>query len=338
MRRSRFSAGLAAFFAAISAVPAFAQGAEGEAEVRGAASTSESARFLLAPIGARNVGLGGAVVAARGDEEGALWNPASLAALGTSAAYVHVSNDFGTKTQVFGAVVRWRGLQAGLAYYHFDLGSISARDAANRDLGTIDLDDQALAVTLAHTLAGWIDLGLNYKLVRLRSACSGPCEAFDLGSTGHAFDLGTVLAPPALSGIAVGLLLRNVGPPIRFAENGPSDPLPSRLRLGVELDVPRLLRRGEGPQGELDVTVRGDLQQTFTEFDDLDGAVGLELGYRELLLLRGGYAWSAEGRTGPALGLGLRYAGLSLDFGRAFDDFSGFDSDAPFQLSLGFRF
>ncbi len=86
------------------------------------------------------------------------------------------------------------------------------------------------------------------------------------------------------------------------------------------------------------ILVQGDLQQTVTEFDDLDGYLGAEVSLRRLLFVRGGFAWTAAGRTGPALGIGLRYARFVVDLGRAFDDFAGFDSDSPFQLSLAFRF
>lgn len=338
MRRSLFSRALVALFLLARCVPVFGQDTPPGTEVRHTGSSGESARFLLAPVGARNVGLGGAVAGARGDIEGVLWNPASLAALGTSAAYLHLSNDFGTTTQVLGAIGRWRGLRIGLAYYHFDLGSIAARDASNRDLGDLDLDNHAVIVSLAHALADWIEVGLNYKLVRLRSACSGPCEAFDLGTTGHAFDLGSILVLPAVTGLTVGFLVRNLGPAIRFAEGGPSDPLPTRLRVGAALDVLTLADPKAASEAGLALSVRGDLQQTLAEFDDLDGAAGVEMEYREILLLRGGYAWTSEGRSGPAIGVGLRYRGIGLDFGRSFDDFAGFDSDAPFQLSLGFRF
>jgi hypothetical protein len=75
-----------------------------------------------------------------------------------------------------------------------------------------------------------------------------------------------------------------------------------------------------------------------TEFDDLEGYVGAEASLRGILYLRGGYAWTSAGRQGPALGIGLRYDRLRVDLGRAFNDFSGFDSDSPFQLSLAFGF
>ena len=86
------------------------------------------------------------------------------------------------------------------------------------------------------------------------------------------------------------------------------------------------------------MVVQADLQQTVTEFDDLEADPGAEASLRGILYVRGGYAWSAAGRQGAALGIGLRYDRLMVDLGRAFNDFSGFDSDSPFQLTVGFGF
>jgi hypothetical protein len=279
--------------------------------------------------------MAGAVTASRGDIEGVLWNPASVGDLHASAAYFHASNDFGTSSQVLGFLWSWRAAEFGLAYYHFDMGTIDARDAANQDLGTLELDDQALIVTAAYALTPRLDLGVNYKLLRLSAVCSGDCDVDDQRSTGHAFDVGAVAEMAGLRGLTVGAVLRNLGGGVRFGSDGTSDPMPARIRLGVSLDVGQAWLPGEERFG---ILVQGDLQQTVTEFDDLDGYLGAEVSLRRLLFVRGGFAWTAAGRTGPALGIGLRYARFVVDLGRAFDDFAGFDSDSPFQLSLAFRF
>jgi len=317
---------------ALVAGPVSAQ--DSETTLRNQTSTREAARFLLTPIGARTVGLAGAVTASRGDVEGVLWNPASVAAVERSSAYFHAANDFGTSTQVLGFLGRWSSVRLGLAFYHFDMGSIEARDAANQDLGTIDLDDGALILTAGYGLSADVDLGLNYKLLRLSSACSGECEAYDGSSVGHVFDLGVVADIPAAPGLALGAVLRNLGPGINFGGGSTSDPMPARLRVGASLDAMRAFFPDERRFG---VVIQADIQQTVSEFDDLEGYLGAEASLRGILYVRGGYAWTAAGRRGPALGIGLRYDRLLFDLGRAFDDFSGFDSDSPFQLSLAFR-
>ena len=69
--------------------------------------------------------------------------------------------------------------------------------------------------------------------------------------------------------------------------------------------------------------------------DDLQVFLGTELGFKEILYVRGGYAWAGDGRSGPSLGLGINFKRFRLNLGRAFDDFSTFDSDQPFQFSFG---
>jgi len=312
-----------------------AQDSSSGTKLRSQSSTVETARFLLAPIGARTVGMAGAVVASRADVEGVLWNPASAAGIERPTAYFHVANDFGTSSQVLGFLGRWQSLRVGLAYYHFGLGSIEARDESNQELGSIDLDDDALILTGGYSLSSALDLGMSYKLVRLSSACSGDCDSFDGKSIGHAFDLGVTADIPAARGLSVGAVLRNFGPGIEFSGGSTTDPMPTRLRLGASLDAIRAFFPGEDRFG---VVLQTDLQQTVTEFDDLEAYLGAEASLRGILYIRGGYAWSAAGRRGAALGIGLRYDRLIVDLGRAFNDFSGFDSDSPFQLSLGFGF
>ena len=323
------------FLTLLSPASSRAQDSSSGTTLRSQSSTAETARFLLAPIGARTVGMAGAVVASRADVEGVLWNPASAAGLERPTAYFHEANDFGTSSQVLGFLGRWQSLRLGLAYYHFGLGSIEARDESNQALGSIDLDDDALILTGGYSLSPTIDLGMSYKLVRLGSSCDGECDSFDGKSVGHAFDLGVTADISAARGLSVGAVLRNFGPGIQFTGGSTTDPMPTRLRLGASLDAVSAFFPGEDRFG---VVVQGDLQQTVTEFDDLEAYLGAEASLRGILYVRGGYAWSAAGRQGAALGIGLRYDRLMIDLGRAFNDFSGFDSDSPFQLTVGFGF
>lgn len=333
MKPRRYSLVLALICTA-AVTPVAAQDSPGT-DLRDESSTAETARFLLTPIGARTVGLAGAVTASRADLEGVLWNPASAASVERPSAYFLAANDFGTASQVLGFLGRWGDVRAGLTYYHFDMGSIDARDEANQELGTLSLDDDALILTGGYRLSDAVDLGLNYKLIRLASACSGGCDAFDSRSIGHAFDLGVVGSIAAVRGLVLGATLRNLGPGVRFDGGETSDPMPTRLRVGASFAVLESLAPAEE---RFALTIQGDLQQTVAEFDDLEGYLGAEASLRGILFLRGGYAWTSAGRKGASLGIGLRYDRLLVDLGRSFNDFSNFDSDTPFQLSVGFGF
>ncbi len=298
-------------------------------------SVRESATFLLVPVGPRTVGLGGAAAAARGDVEGSLWNPAALAGLERSALFGAGASEFGATARILGGVLAWADLRVGLTYFQYDLGRIDARDAANQDIGSIEPNHSALILSAAYPVTGWLELGGSWKLIRLASGCSGGCGSFDDTGTGSAFDLGAIARLPGLRGVRAGLLVRNLGSGIGFGGGAP-DPLPTRGRIGLEVSLPEAVSASPGwADGQLALRVRLDLQETLTEFDDLDVHAGLEIGWRGILFARAGYAASSEGRSGPTLGLGLRWKRLHLDLAHAFDDFSRYQGGTPIQLALG---
>jgi hypothetical protein len=337
MRPRRTDPGLALLLLLSVARVGSAQGGGSVEERAGAGSVRESAAFLLVPVGARTVGLGGAATAASGDVEGSLWNPAALAGLGRSALFLAGGNDFAATARVLGGVLAWRDLRLGLSYFHYDLGRIDARDDSNTDLGTIEPSHSALILSAAFPLMEGLEVGGSWKLVRLAAGCSGACEAIGDAGTGSAVDLGAIARVPGVAGVRAGILLRNLGGGIGLA-GGPADPLPARGRLGLEVDLPLALTGAPGwADGDLALLVRLDLQETLTEFDDADLHAGLELGWRRLLYARAGYAASTEGRSGPSLGVGLRWNRLVLDLAHGFDDFSRFEEGTPFQLSLAIR-
>lgn len=318
---------LAALLAVFSAPELSAQAVE----TTDASSAAEAATFLLVPLGARNVGFGGAFAGATGDVEGAMWNPAALAGIDEWAVHYHGANDFGTSTHAVGGVVRWRSARVGLSLLAVDLGTIEGRDASNNPIGTIDVANTLAILTVAHPVSSIFEVGGSYKLVRLGGSCRG-CSGLAPDATGHAFDLAVSAVPPGLDRLRLGFVASNLGGGISLRSDGPSDPLPSRIRLGGEMELLR-----PGPDGDVEVRARADLQQTFSEFDDLDLFAGAEVAYRAIAFLRAGYAATGAGRTGPTLGVGVRHLGFHLDVGRAFDDFAGFDSDSPFQVSLSYR-
>lgn len=310
------------------APPAAAQDA---GEAADESSASEAATFLLVPLGARNVAFGGAFAGARADVEGAVWNPAALAGIERWAVYYHGANDFGTTTHAVGGVFRWRDARVGLSLVSVDLGTVEGRDAANQPIGSIDLANTLGILTVAHPISSDLEVGASYKLVRLGGSCRG-CSGLAPDATAHAFDLAAAYRPPAVERLRLGLVLSNLGSSVALRSDGPGDPLPTRLRVGGEVEL--LRPTAERP---VEVRARADLQQTFAEFDDLDVFAGVEVGYRSVAFLRAGYAATSAGRTGPSIGIGVAYRGFRLDVGRSFDDFAGFGTDSPFQVSVSYR-
>lgn len=306
-------------------------GAQLAPESSDASSAAEAATFLLIPLGARNVGFGGAMAGAMGDVEGAVWNPAALAGIEEWAVYYHGADDFGTSTHAVGGVVPWRRLRVGLSLLAVDLGSIEGRDATNSPIGSIDLSNTLAIFTIARSVSSELEVGASYKFVRLGGSCRG-CTGLAPDATGHAFDVAASVRPAALQRLRLGVVLSNLGGGISLRSDGPSDPLPARIRLGGELEIWR-----PTADREVELRARADVQQTFTEFDDADLFAGVEVGYRSVAFVRAGYAATGTGRTGASLGVGVRHRGFRLDVGRRFDDFSDFESGFPFQLSVSYE-
>jgi len=300
-------------------------------ETSDASSAAEAATFLLIPLGARNVGLGGAVAGATGDVEGAVWNPAALAGIDEWAVYYHGADDFGTSTHAVGGVASWRSLRVGLSLLSVDLGTIEGRDAANNPIGSIDMANTLAILTIARNVSSSIEVGGSYKFVRIGGDCQG-CTGLEPDATGHAFDLAVSARPPRLERLRLGLVLSNLGADIALRSDGPGDPLPARVRLGGEIEVLQ-----PSADREIAVRARADVQQTFSEFDDVDLFVGAELGYGSIGFVRAGYSATGTGRTGAALGVGVRHRGFGLDVGRRFDDFSDFESGFPFLVSVSYE-
>lgn len=299
-------------------------------------SLSESAAFLLVPVGARAVGLGGAMAAARGQIESVFWNPAGTAGLESTTLYYIRSNDLGTQTDILGGMGRFGRIRAGASFYLFDLGSIDATDAGGNDLGSLDLRNQAFVLTASGSLGGRLDLGISYKLVQFVSSCTGSCGEFAFTSTDHAIDLGAVLVVPRTPGIRVGAALTNLGLGKGSLDGSAGDPLPTRIRAGFALPVLRLLgdplaRGGPSP---VTGTLHADVQETWTEFDHADFFLGSELGYEQIVFVRLGYAWVGDARSGPTLGVGVHADRFRIDLGHSFNDFSGFSTSTPYQLSV----
>ncbi|MEE8148563.1 MAG: hypothetical protein V3T24_13225 [Longimicrobiales bacterium] len=289
-------------------------------------------------MGARAIGLAGSTTALRGEAESVLWNPAGIAGLDHRELFYIRSDDFGTTAQVFGLVTPLGMGQFGIAYYDLAVGQIDARDALNNDIGVLDISNQILILTAAVPLGPLADVGITYKLVRFESACAGACTEFGLSSTSHVFDVGAVAPLPVLPGLTVGAVLRNLGSSVALEQGGPSDPLPTRVRLGASYVLMDGVPLGQRDLGGPSVRILGDVQQTWSEFDDMQGSVAAEVGFRGLLYVRGGYAWAGEARSGATLGVGLRVDRLILDFGHIFDDFADFDDGTPLQFRVGLEF
>lgn len=135
----------------------------------------------------------------------------------------------------------------------------------------------------------------------------------NLSVGGFAIDAGVNYVTGKDDRLKFGITLRNVGPTMRYSGNGLSDrvtiqnteksltvnqrsndfELPSLVNIGLSYD---LYLMQDSADGETDKTHRLTLAGTFTSnaFTNDQIRVGLEYGFREMFMLRGGYVYEAD--------------------------------------------
>ena len=298
-------------------------------------SASEGAEFLLLPVGARAVGMGGAVTGMRGAGELLLWNPSGVASLqNVQLLFNHSETAFDTRSEVLSLLWPVESFATlGVTYYLVDYGDLPSTGVDGAVRGSINFRNQEFLLTLAGRLVGALEFGVNYKLIQLVFRCDGQCvdsESFTRST--HAFDLGLLYDRIAGAPISVGASVRHQG----FALKGASenDPLPTRLRFGLAYHVLSAFMRDEA----LKLALAVDVEDQVRGIGDPDVMVGSEFGVAELFYLRAGYAFLDTGLGGPSLGLGVTYDWFYLDLSRGFDEVATATGDEAVQVTFGVVF
>lgn len=316
---------ITALAAAGSAVTLSAQGRPAE----------EGGLFLLLPVGAQAIGMGQAMVAAQPGSEAVWWNPAALAPLERREAAIHHSQSIvGTGDAL--TIVAPSSLLGVLALSVnvLNFGEEDIRDPQGQRLGSLLARSVVYAATYATQIGSRFNAGITYKVLQLRVDCTGACPTLQGGTAASsAVDLGAQYQVAAEGPLAVGVALRNVGPRLQVNDSPQSDPLPSRLEVGV---LYRFAPSRDGT-GDLAVRVASDVVTDVR----LRGAalhLGADATWQERAHLRAGYvAQSGEG-SGPSLGVGLLAGRLAIDVARLFSGLSADAGQAPTYFSLRFLF
>jgi hypothetical protein len=302
---------------------------------RSSTSASEGAEFLLLPIGARAVGMGGAVTGMRGAGDLVLWNPSGVASLeDVQLLFNHSETAFDTRSEVLSLLWPMESFATvGITYYLVDYGDLPSTGVDGAVQGSINFRNQEFLLTVAGRVVGGLEFGVNYKLIQLVFRCDGQCigsESFTRST--HALDMGLIYNEPAGIPLSVGASLRHLG----FALKGASenDPLPTRVRLGLAYHVPSALLQDEA----LRLVLAVDVEDQTRRLGNPDVLVGSEFGVAEVFFLRAGYAFVDKGLGGPSLGLGLTYDWFYLDLSRGFDDVATATGDEAVQVTFGVLF
>jgi hypothetical protein len=281
---------------------------------------NSGALFLLFPVGAQSVGTGQTAAALDGRGEAVFLNPAGVGSLPTSEFGLHSARLAAGATNAVTAFFPRRGVGVfGAALYLVDYGDQDVNDSSGTTVARIAPRNFVLLATYATQLTGVFALGVSYKLIEFRVDCSGVCPPLSGGQgVTHGLDLGGQFSVGPDRALRVGVALRNVGFPLQVNNRDQADPLPTRLVVGAAYRV--LLRPvPDAPDPErLDVRLAADVESPWRETGSPDLRLGMDIGYHDLVRVRGGYAFLHQGLSGPSVGVGVATGAIGVDLARMF--------------------
>jgi hypothetical protein len=339
-------------FLVASLAVGFALSGDGFASGRRAGTAG--AAELLIPMGARNIGLGGADIAGVSGAESMYYNPAGLVAIGKTEFGVNFMNYFaGMNVTYFTLGTKVGGSDAlGFSLQALDIGDIPVTTIDNPEgTGeTINPTFLTLNATYSRQFTDNIRFGVNGKLVSERIG--------EMSATAVAADFGLQYRSPA--GIDIGITMRNYGTSLKFdgtdIEFDSSIPYanPNATTRKTRLDMashelPVNLGLGVSYHREVGgghaVTVSGMYLNNSYALDELHG--GIEYDFRRTIYLRGGYQVTLvpsdhprsdkDTQFGLTLGFGfhLKLSGRKVMFDYAYRDMQLFSANQCFGVSIG---
>ena len=330
MRRRRSREGVATALAVASLVLCVATPGEAQKD-----RPQEGALFVLLPVGARSVAVGQAVVAEQLGSEAVWWNPAALARSEKREAAIHHSQTLLATGDALTILIPSSLLGvAALSVNIIDYGQMERTEGSEESRGSVLPRDIVYAATYGAPIGARVNAGITYKLLQVRLDCSADCSGFVPSvSTTTALDFGFQYDLQGLLPITIGTALRNVGLKLQVKDEEQSDPLPTRLQLGV---LYRLTDIGTDST-PLDLHLSSDVTNNLY-FGARSARFGADLLVQRTVHLRAGYNIQDGETGGPSIGVGLVAGNLLVDVARVFERFSAGAGQAPTYLSLRYLF
>lgn len=274
---------------------------------------------LLVPVTARNSALGNNATSGLNTMsglEGLHSNPGALSVnAGTGALFSRMEYVADIGVNYFGIAQRFGSNNIAFTLTTWDFGDIALQtelDPEKSDV-TYRASNLVAGVTYARQLTDRIAAGATFKAVNETIA--------DVGATALAFDAGMTYLVGE-SGLRMGVSLKNIGSELTFSGTGlvhqvkltTQEPGATTTALAIEsagVELPSLLNfgvsytRGLGSQGS--VTLLGNFRSN--SFDQDQFAGGIELGFQDIIYVRGGYEYQQDRDLtffkGASLGAGL---------------------------------
>ena len=292
---------------------------------------TEGALFLLLPVGARAVGMGHAVVAERSGSEAVWWNPSGLARLESYEVAIHHSQNLIATGDAVSVVLPFPVLGVfAVSANVLNYGEQEINDGTGV-VGSLLPRSFVYAATYATPIGDRVGAGITYKVVQLRFDCTGACPPnARIAATTSALDLGVQYDLHPTSPITVGAAVRNLGLRVHVNDSEQSDPLPTRVQLGVSYLLPTFAQ-----VKDTDIRLSGDLVDRL-DIQKPSGRVGVEVVYQKRYFFRTGYVLEDGG--GPAVGAGFGAGGLFVDIARVMGGLYAEAGEPPVHISLRYLF
>ncbi len=301
-----------------------------------ARAQSDTALFLLLPVGARTLGQGQATVASETGTEAVWSNPASLARQTTRETAIHHSTTLAVTGDAltFASPVRALGVMAvSINLYNFGDQQIT-EDPNQPPVGLLLPRNVVYALTWARGLGAHFNAGINYKLVQARIDCTGQCGGIGTGSgTASAFDVGAQYRVSDDVPLTLGAAIRSIGGDLRATADEPPAKLPRRVQLGASYR----LRFIDRYLADMDVRIAGEMDSD-SRFGDAGFRFGSVVVYQNRVHLRAGWGTADTEASGPSVGFGITAGKLSFDIARTFEGLSADAGEPPTYFSLRYNF
>lgn len=270
-----------------------------------------SFEFLRSQYSARGAGMGGNLMAVKGDINAMLYNPAALSGNNEqlwSVNYIDHLIDFNAGNISYAQPMRnWGSFSVALLYFNY--GNFDETSEFGEPTGrTFSASEFAFNIGYSNKLGAGFDYGLGIKYIY------SSLENFN--SSAIALDAGLIYSIPSIRDLALGITLLNLGTTINSYTDY-KDKLPLILQIGLAKRLEHLPLLITGSFQDLSLG-KGDVTDQIARF-----ALGGEFDISEIIKFRLGYQNEINqdvkplGRTilsGFSLGLGIYWRQFRLDY------------------------